>query len=95
MSRKGWLTALAFVGLAAPLGFALALWFGLDATTGVAENNDLLSDTLVVDRFSLFFKFLFIAVAGAVVLMSNDYVRRFERFQVGVFRPGPLFRYRK
>ena len=85
VSRKGWLTALAFVGLAAPLGFALALWFGLDATTGVAENNDLLSDTLVVDRFSLFFKFLFIAVAGAVVLMSNDYVRRFERFQVEYF----------
>ena len=38
-------------------------------------------NTLVVDKFSLFFKFLLIAAAGVVILSSTDYVKKFERFQ--------------
>jgi NADH-quinone oxidoreductase subunit N len=81
VSRKGYLAALAVVGLAVPLGFSIALWFGLEAN-GVAENSGLLSGSLVVDKFSLFFKFLFIGVAAVVVLMSTDYVNKLKGFQI-------------
>ena len=77
--RRGVAELLAIAGLAVALGLSVILWFdlngdGVDATSGVF-------DTLVVDRFSLFFKFLFLAVSAAVVLASTDYVRRFERFR--------------
>ena len=81
--RKGFLTPLAVIGLAVPMGFSIALWLGLDGGS-VAQDSviriDTL-DTLVVDRFSLFFKFLFIGATAVVVLMSSEYVRRFRRFQ--------------
>ena len=80
VSRKGYLAALAVVGLAVPLAFSIALWFSLEA--GVAENSGILSATLVVDKFSLFFKFLFIGVAAVVVLMSTDYVKKLKGFQI-------------
>jgi NADH-quinone oxidoreductase subunit N len=76
--RKGFLTALAILGLAAPLGFSIALW--LDGSGVPAES--ILADTLVVDRFSLFFKFLFIGVVGSVILISSDYARRFQQFRI-------------
>ena len=79
--RKSALMAVALFGLLVPLGFSVALWFGLDGG-GVLENEGILKDTLVVDRFSLFFKFLFLAVAAVVVLVSTEYVRRFDRFRV-------------
>ena len=77
--RSGLAAALAVAGLAVALGLSIALWLdlngdGVQATSGVF-------DTLVVDKFSLFFKFLFVGVAAMVVLASTDYVRRFERFQ--------------
>ena len=75
------LAGLALLGLAVPLGFSLALWYGLDGS-GVMENSGILADTLRVDRFSLFFKFLFIGVAAAIILMSSDYVGRFRRFEI-------------
>ena len=84
--RKGFLAALALVGLAVPLGFSTALWTGLDGGSVAADNVVRIEGSVVgalaVDRFSLFFKFLFIGVAAAVVLVSSDYSRRFERFQV-------------
>ena len=77
--RSGLAAALAIAGLALALGLSIALWLdlngdGVQATSGVF-------DTLVVDKFSLFFKFLFVGVAAMVVLASTEYVRRFERFQ--------------
>ena len=83
VTRKGYLAGLAVLGLAVPLGFSLALWAGLDGGS-VADDPVVQIDvieTLVVDRFSLFFKFLFIGVAAAVILVSTDYTRRFHRFQ--------------
>ena len=79
--RKGPLVLLALLGLAVPLAFSIALWRDLD-TAGVVENADILADTLAVDRFALFFKFLFLGVAAAVILVSSDYARRFRRFQI-------------
>ena len=36
---------------------------------------------LAVDNFALFFKLLFLAAAGLIILASQDYVSKFERFQ--------------
>ncbi len=78
VSRKGVLPALAVIGLAVPLAFSIILWRDLDGDGAQMQG---IFNTLAVDRFSLFFKFLFIGVAGLVVLISSDYVRRFHRFQ--------------
>ena len=90
--RKGYLTALAVIGLAVPLGFSVALWQGLDGTAA-AEGEVVVRrvlaigalETLVVDKFSLFFKFLFIGVTAAVILVSSDYVRKFQNFHTEYF----------
>ena len=80
VSRKGFLTVLGVLGLAVPLGFSVALWTDL-GDTGVVNNTGILSDTLVVDSFSLFFKFLFLGVVAAIILVSSEYAKRFHRFQ--------------
>ena len=79
VDRKGYVVAVGVLGLGVPLGFSISLWLGLD---GRVENTGLLSDTLVVDEFSLFFKFLLLGVAAAVILMSSEYAGRFRRFQI-------------
>ena len=84
MTRKSLILGLGVVGLIVPLGFTVALWFtvGDDAA---AENTGVLAETLVVDKFALFFKFLFIGAAAVVGLISIDYVQRFERFRTEFF----------
>lgn len=72
--RKGWLAALTLVGLGASAAWAAAL------TTGGWQGTAL-GDTLAVDNFSLFFKFLFLGAAALVVLASTGYSIRFARFQ--------------
>jgi NADH-quinone oxidoreductase subunit N len=79
MPRKGLLAALAVLGLGAPLAFSISLWFSLDAA-GVGQMQGVFN-TLFVDRFSLFFKFLLVGAVAVVILISTDYVKRFERFQ--------------
>ena len=37
--------------------------------------------TFTVDKFSLFFKFIVVAVVGLVIIASIDYVKRLERYQ--------------
>ena len=77
--RKGLLPAVAIVGLAVPLGLSIVLWFDLNHdNVGAMEG---IFGTLVVDKFSLFFKFLFVGVAALVVLVSADYAKKFQRFQ--------------
>jgi len=77
--RKSVLPWVTVIGLAVPLGFSIALWFSLN-NDGVAEMEGVFG-SLVVDKFSLFFKFLFIGVVALVTLVSTDYVKRFPRFQ--------------
>ena len=88
-ARKGLLAAVALVGLAVPLGFSIALWLDLNSG-GVPDMFGSFEDvadgkgvfgTLAVDKFSLFFKVLFVGVAAVIVLVSTEYVKRFERFQ--------------
>ena len=78
--RKGYLAPLALVGLAVPLGLCVLLWLDLDGG-GAIRNEGILSGSLVVDRFSLFFKLLLISVAAVVVLISGTYARRSGRFE--------------
>ena len=80
VSHKGILTSLSIIGLAVPLGFTIALW--VDLSSDSVNEMAGIFDTLVVDRFSLFFKFLFIGVAGVVILASTDYATRFQRFRI-------------
>ncbi|MDP6403028.1 MAG: NADH-quinone oxidoreductase subunit N [SAR202 cluster bacterium] len=79
VKRKGFLPGLAVIGLAVPLGLSIALWFELN-NDGLAASDGVFG-TLVVDKFSLFFKFLFVGVAAIIVLISADYVKKFQRFQ--------------
>ena len=89
VARKGLLPGVAVLGLAVPLGFSIALWFDLSGN-GVGDmfgRFDNVVDTtgvfgtLAVDKFSLFFKFLFVGVAALVVLVSTEYVNKFRHFQ--------------
>ena len=77
--NKTVLPILAALGLAVPLIFSLMLWFDLSGGDSMQMRG--MFDTLVVDKFSLFFKFLLIAAAGVVILSSTDYVQKFARFQ--------------
>ena len=78
-SRKGYIAALAALGLIVPLAFTIVLWIDMDQS-GYSEMRGVFN-TMVVDKFSLFFKMLFIGAAALVVLMSTEYVSKFRRFQ--------------
>jgi len=81
--RKGWVQGLALFGLAAPAGLALLLLLDLNGSgrSSVVPDSSVLVQSLVVDRFSLFFNFLVLAATALVVLVSTDYVRRMDRNQ--------------
>jgi len=83
---KRLVTGTAVIGLAIPLLFTVLLWGEvsdwwslLDPQIGeqVGYSLPALYGTLAVDRFALFFKFLFIGSVGLVLLSSYGYVERF------------------
>ena len=78
--NKTILPILAVLGLAVPIVFSLLLWF--DLSYGSQTQFSGLFSALVVDKFSLFFKFLVVGAVGIVILSSTDYVKKFARFQV-------------
>lgn len=73
IKQKGILAAVSIAGLIVSAGFTLVMW----GTPPVV----ILSRTLAVDAFALFFKLLFLVVAALIILASQDYVSKFERFQ--------------
>jgi NADH-quinone oxidoreductase subunit N len=77
--RKGFLPFVGVIGLVVPLYFSLQLWFHLDATDASSLTG--LFGTFEVDKFALFFKFLFIGVAALTLLFSTEYSKKFERFR--------------
>lgn len=77
--NKTILPILAVLGLAVPIVLSLMLWF--DLSYGSQTQFSGLFGTLVVDKFSLFFKFLVVGAVGIVILSSTDYVKKFPRFQ--------------
>ncbi|MBI2165648.1 MAG: NADH-quinone oxidoreductase subunit N [Chloroflexi bacterium] len=79
VKRKGYLAAAALVGLLVPAGFSVGLLIrvGSESTgqlTGVF-------DTLFIDRFAIYFKFLILAATALVIAASVDYRARLGRFQ--------------
>lgn len=68
---RGWLPALALSGLGAAVIWTVTLI--LRDREAVAFGG-----TYSLDTFSIYFKFLFIGVAGLVILASADYVRKLE-----------------
>jgi len=73
IQRKGLLVVVSIAGLVVSAGFTLAMWGG---SSQVIFNN-----MLAVDNFALFFKLLFLGIAGLVILASVDYASKFARFQ--------------
>jgi len=79
LRRKGVLAAVSVVGLLVPLAFSIALWGNL---SGEADGQMVgIFNTLVVDKFSLFFKFLIMGILALVVMSSVEYVSRIRQFQ--------------
>jgi len=73
LEDKRLLAWLAVIGLIVPLAFTIDLW----NETGLAMN-----EMLAVDRFALFFKFLFIGITALVFIFSWEYITlRIERFR--------------
>lgn len=72
IEQKKALAALSVIALAIPIAFTIMLW---------GEKQSSFGGMLVVDEFSLFFKFLILGIAALVIVSSIDYVSKFSRFQ--------------
>ncbi len=72
VKQKKLLAAAGIIGLLVSIGFTLSMWE--TPTTDVFN-------MIAIDRFALFFKLLLAIAAGLVILSSQDYVSKFERFQ--------------
>ena len=79
MRDKRFLPIVAVLGLLVPAGFAVVLWTDVSAESGGALTG--LFDTVVVDKFALFFKFLVLSIVALVVLGSRDFAEKFQRSQ--------------
>ena len=81
-ARKNVITAITFVGLLVPLSLSVALWFDLSNQQIPQMEADFGTGftTLVVDKFSLFFKFLLLSVTAIIILASSEYVSKFKKF---------------
>ena len=72
IENKKVLAGFSVVALAIPIAFIVALW---------GEQQSTFGGMLVVDEFSLFFKFMLVGIAALVILSSVDYVKKFASFQ--------------
>ena len=79
VKRKGFLALASGLGLLIPFGLCIWLWTGVDDEPGQQLVG--IFQTLMVDQFALFFKFLVLGVVALIVMASTDYVRKMERHQ--------------
>ena len=77
--RKGFLAAASAIGLLIPFGLSIWLWIDVDDEPGKQLVG--IFNTLTVDHFALFFKFLVLGVVALIILASVDYVSRLARYQ--------------
>ena len=78
VSRQRQLTlALALLGLAATFAFGIALWGDVHANGTQSAFND----SLVVDKFALYIKFLVAGTAALVLIASLEYAERFRPYE--------------
>jgi NADH-quinone oxidoreductase subunit N len=77
-AQKRSLAYVALAGLAASAGWLVVLILR-------DQQASYFSDTMALDNFSIFFTFMFVGIAGAVVLASLDYSERFGARQSEFF----------
>ena len=79
LKQRQLLSTLSLVFLAVPIALSLVLWLKLDSMDSHVLTG--FNDFLIVDYFSLFFKFLILGIATLVIIASKETVARFPRFQ--------------
>ena len=72
IQRKGALVIVSLIGLVVAAGFTIAMRGSYQTT---------FNNMMAVDGFALFFKLLFLGIAGLVILASVDYAPKLARFQ--------------
>ncbi|MBO55302.1 MAG: NADH-quinone oxidoreductase subunit N [Dehalococcoidia bacterium] len=77
VARKKAVMLIALIGLIVPLGFALSLVYGFDASNDVlgVDSSSILSSSFSLSIFSLYFNFLVLGALAIVVAGSSSYVR--------------------
>ena len=78
-SNKKILAVMSVIALSIPFILSIILWMDIDSSTQNAFLG--MFGTFTVDKFSLFFKFIVLAVVGLVVIASIDYVKQLERYR--------------
>jgi NADH-quinone oxidoreductase subunit N len=73
IKQKKVLAGISVAGVIVSAGFTVAMWGQTDIT--------IFGRMLVIDNFALFFKLLMLLATGLIILASQDYVRKFQRFQ--------------
>ncbi len=73
IKQKKILAAISILALLVACGFSINLWSHPTTDTFFAM--------LAVDKFAVFFKIVLLLACGLVILASQDYVNKFERFQ--------------
>ncbi|MEE8413335.1 MAG: NADH-quinone oxidoreductase subunit N [Dehalococcoidales bacterium] len=73
IERKGALAVVSLIGLATAFAFTLFI--------PVNPPQAIFNGMLAVDGFAVFFKLLFLGIAGLIILSSQDYVSKFSNFR--------------
>src|SRR4030042_33006 len=73
IKQKRVLAGISVAGVIVSAGFTVAMW----GQTDVA----IFGRMLAIDNFAIFFKLLMLLATGLIILASQDYVRKFQRFQ--------------
>ncbi|OGN91812.1 MAG: NADH-quinone oxidoreductase subunit N [Chloroflexi bacterium RBG_13_48_17] len=73
IKQKRVLAGISVAGVIVSAGFTVAMWGQTDVT--------IFGRMLAIDNFALFFKLLMLLATGLIILASQDYVRKFQRFQ--------------
>ena len=75
--RKGLVLTVALLGLLIPTAAGINLWNDVDQGGAEAAFHG----ALLVDKFSLYFKFLILGVLALVLLSGSEYMERFRPYQ--------------
>ena len=70
---------IASIGLVIPIILSVILW--MDMENGIVQNRGILQDSLRVDGFSIFLKFILLCAAEIIILLSTDYSKKFQNFR--------------
>jgi NADH-quinone oxidoreductase subunit N len=77
LKRRGAAVIVAMVGLLVPIAAGISLWDEVHRNGAELGFND----SLVVDKFALYFKFLIIGILALVFLAGSDYLKRFRPYE--------------